>query len=71
MRNKQNKKLIMMRKEKGESQAKAAQQIGISQSMLAMLEAGERRGGDDTKIKVAQYYGTSVDDIFFANNYHS
>ena len=39
--------------------------------MLAMLEAGERRGGDDTKIKVAQYYGTSVDDIFFANNYHS
>lgn len=71
MRGKQNKKLIMLRKKKGESQAKAAQQIGISQSMLAMLEAGERRGGDDTKVKVAQYYGESVDNIFFANNYHS
>ena len=38
--------------------------------MLAMLESGDRRGGDSTKVKVAQYYGASVDDIFFANNYH-
>lgn len=70
MTNKRNEKLIMLREKKGESQAEAARQIGISQPMLAMLESGDRRGGDSTKVKVAQYYGASVDDIFFANNYH-
>lgn len=61
---KPNKILIGLRKNKGQSQAQAAQKIGISQSMLAMLEAGDRRGGDETKVKIAKYYGKSVDDIF-------
>lgn len=65
-----NKTLIALRKEKGKSQAQAAQEIGISQSMLAMLEAGDRRGGDDTKIKISRYYKRSIDDIFFASRCH-
>lgn len=65
-----NKVLIDLRHEKGESQAQAAKNIGISQSMLAMLEAGDRKGSDDTKIKIANYYDESVDAIFFAINCH-
>lgn len=60
-----NYKLIRLRRDKGESQATAAKNIGISQSMLAMLEAGDRHGSDATKIAIANYYGTSVESIFF------
>ena len=60
-----NKVLIDLRHEKGESQAQAAK------NMLAMLEAGYRKGSDDTKIKIANYYDKSVDTIFFAVNCHS
>ena len=66
-----NQVLIDLRHKKGESQAQAAREIGISQSMLAMLEAGYRRGSDKTKIKIAQYYGEPVGEIFFAVNCHS
>lgn len=65
-----NKILIALRQSKHESQAQAARNIGISQSMLAMLEAGYRRGGDETKAKIADYYSKTVDEIFFANVYH-
>lgn len=65
-----NQLLIKLRHDKGESQAQAAANIGISQSMLAMLEAGDRKGSDNTKIKIANYYNKSVDEIFFAINYH-
>lgn len=62
-----NYKLIRLRKDKGESQATAAKNIGISQSMLAMLEAGDRHGSDATKIAIANYYGASVESIFFSH----
>lgn len=65
-----NKNLICLRKRKGESQVEAARNIGISQSMLAMLEAGYRRGGDKTNVKIANYYGETVDNIFFAHHCH-
>lgn len=60
-----NKTLIKLRKDKGLSQYTAAEEIGISQSMLAMLEAGYRKGSDSTKIMIANYYGKSVESIFF------
>ncbi len=54
-----NNTLINLRKNKGLSQAVAAKKIGISQSMLAMLEAGYRKGSDETKVMIANYYGES------------
>lgn len=60
-----NNTLINLRKNKGLSQAVAAKKIGISQSMLAMLEAGYRKGSDETKVMIANYYGESVESIFF------
>ncbi|MGJ3939870.1 hypothetical protein [Limosilactobacillus fermentum] len=42
--------------------------MGITQSMLAMLETGDRRGSDATKMAIANYYGVSVEHIFFGSN---
>lgn len=41
------------RLESGLSQAQAAKEAGISQSLLAMMEIGTRRGSDYTKLKLA------------------
>lgn len=65
-----NKALIELRHKKGESQSQAAKNIGISQSMLAMLEAGYRKGSDETKIKIADYYNQPVGKIFFTVDCH-
>ena len=61
-------KLRELRLKKGLSQKEAAKRIGISQSMLAMIESGERRGSDDTKVKIATFYKKSVGSLFFAKS---
>ena len=60
-------KLLEARKAKRESQAQAANAIGIAQSMLAMMETGDRNGSDKTKRKVAKHYGKSVGELFFGD----
>lgn len=62
-----NKILIKLRIDRGLNQNQAAQKIGISQSMLSALEQGYRSGSDATKIKIAKFYGKSVESIFFAD----
>lgn len=63
-------KLLEARKAKRESQAQAANAIGIAQSMLAMMETGDRNGSDKTKRKVAEHYGKSVGELFLARLSH-
>lgn len=41
-----------------------ARDVGISTSALGMYENGQRIPRDDIKVKLANYYGTSI-DIFF------
>lgn len=62
-----NEILVRLRNERHLSQEEAAKEIGLSQSMLSSLEHGSREGSDTTKIKIAKFYGKSVDYIFFAN----
>ena len=40
---------------------------GIAPSTLGMYEIGERIPRDNNKITIANYYGLTVQDIFFAN----
>lgn len=40
---------------------------GISLSALSMYENGERVPRDAVKIRLAKFYGKSVQQIFFAN----
>lgn len=60
------KRLIELRGEK--SQAEVAKAIGIATSTLGMYETEQRIPRDSIKIALANYYGTTVQKIFFAEN---
>lgn len=63
-------KLKKLRQDRGFSQKEVAEKLGMSPSMLAMMEGGYRRGSDETKVKLAKFYGESVDSLFFEEFYH-
>lgn len=43
-----------------------AMDIGVSRSAIGMYEAEERVPRDDIKIRLAEYYKTTVQELFFA-----
>ena len=43
-----------------------ADELGITASAVGMYERGERVPIDSLKVKLANLYGTTVQDIFFA-----
>ena len=47
------------------SQVEVANAVGISRSALSMYEQGNRIPRDEIKVKLACYYGKSVQEIFF------
>ncbi len=49
------------------SQEYVAKSCGISVSALSMYEQGNRIPRDEIKVRLAEFYKTSVQDIFFAN----
>lgn len=53
--------LSQLRKERGISQKKAAQDLGISQALLSHYEKGIRECGLDFVIKCSEYYGVTAD----------
>ena len=59
------KKLYELRTELGKSRKEVAKDIGISISTLQMYENGKRIPRDYIKIKLAEYFNTSVQEIFF------
>ena len=49
-----------------------AKAIGISDSRLCNYEHGLRVPPDDIKVRIAEYYGVPVEDLFYANiNYEA
>lgn len=58
-----NEQLKMLRGEN--SQDEIAKQIGITKSSWAMYERGERVPRDEIKIKIANFFGKTVQEIFF------
>lgn len=57
-----------LRKLRGsKSITEVANAIGIAQSTLSMYENGERIPRDSIKIKLAKYYGVSIETLFFTN----
>lgn len=59
------KKLSTLRGNK--TQEKVANDCGISVSALAMYESGKRTPRDEIKVKLARYYNTTVEALFFTN----
>lgn len=52
------------------SREEVASALGLSLSTIAMYEIGARIPRDKTKMKIAEYYGKSVEDIFFTKECH-
>lgn len=47
------------------SREKVARDLGVSISAISMYENGERIPRDEIKLKIANYYKKSVQEIFF------
>ena len=47
------------------SQSEVARELGISDSALSAYECGERIPRDELKLKMAEYFETSVQHLFF------
>ena len=60
-----------MRKSKGESRAKMAELLGISPSAIYQYEVDMKRPRDDLKVRIAEHFGSSVQDIFFTDVTHN
>lgn len=64
---KPQKNMVKLRNKCELTQIQAAKEIGISYSMLAMMEAGHRVGTYSTLKKVADFYGVTVDNLLDEN----
>lgn len=62
------KRLKDLRGDKNASEV--AKAVGISQSALSMYENGERIARDEIKVKLAAYYETTIEAIFYASEVH-
>lgn len=60
--------LRMLRGER--TQEEIANEVGVTKSAWAMYERGERTPRDEIKVKIAKYFGVSVEDLFFAEIEH-
>ena len=58
-------RIAELRKGKGLSQEDLAKKVGTSDSAIGMYERGERIPRDEIKVKIAKYFGKSVNTIFF------
>lgn len=57
------KKLAVLRGKK--SKAETAEALGVSLSAYIKYERNERVPRDEAKVKIANYYGKTVQEIFF------
>ena len=59
---------MMLRMLRGEkSQAEVASDLGVTSMAISQYERGERVPNDDMKIRIASYYGKTVEELFFAH----
>lgn len=58
---------LLIEKRGKRSRHEVAEAVGISLSALTMYELGKRIPRDEIKVRLARYYETSVEALFFAN----
>lgn len=58
-------KLRALRSQRGVSTEEFAKSVGISSSAVGMYENGYRIPRDQIKIRIAEFYGVTVESIFF------
>lgn len=58
-------KLGNLRLKKNVSQSQVAESLGITEAAVSQYESGQRIPSDEVKIKLSNYYGVSVQDLFY------
>ena len=61
-------RLRQLRKAKGYTQIRVQMETGIEQALLSKYENGERIPPTDTLVKLADFYGVSVDYLLCRTN---
>lgn len=51
--------------------ASVARAVGVSLSAITMYETGKRIPRDEVKVRLANYYNTTVQELFFNPNCHN
>ena len=64
MTNNYSKKLVKLRGDK--PQREIAEAVGIARSTYQMYESGKRVPSDSVKIRLSEYFGVSVQELFFS-----
>ena len=60
---------LLLRELRGDrTQEEIARAIGITKSSWAMYERGERTPRDETKMRIAKFFGRSIEEIFFSTS---
>ncbi|MEG3072471.1 MAG: helix-turn-helix transcriptional regulator [Candidatus Syntrophopropionicum ammoniitolerans] len=62
--------MFRLRSKMGFSQRQVAEAVGISQSSYAMIEGGHRHPRKEIEKKLADFFGVTVDELFFGDHYH-
>lgn len=62
--------MYQLRLTRGLSQRQVAEAVGISQSSYAMIEGGHRHPRKEVEKKLADFFGVTVDELFFGQEYH-
>ena len=52
------------------SQETVARELNITKSSYSMYERNERVPRDEVKVRIAKYYGKTVQEIFFSCDVH-
>lgn len=60
-----NQRLIELREKAGLTQEQLAEKINVSQSMIARVESGDREPRKTIKQKLARFFGTTVEWLFY------
>ena len=60
-------KLRALREQKQKTQQQVADDLNITKSALAMYERNRIVPRDEVKVRIATYYGESVQSIFFSS----
>ena len=62
---------MLLKELRGEhTQDEIAKALGITKSSWAMYERGERVPRDEVKVKIAKFFGKSIEELFFTHGEH-
>lgn len=66
-----NERMRQLRADRGETQMEVARKLGMHVSQYNMIENGKRAPTLEQAMKIASYFGTTVEDLFSGLVFHS